>query len=186
MVSTSPISNSYTPSHNPVSKSPITTGIIVTMIHSFFKVQVFIFFFTFLQFYSMVSRDSKVHYLASSIRSGLLAGIPWSVCMSKSHWSLCVILPDRCWVLHIPFVRMVKFKFLAHLPVDHLAHPILFRLNSVCANLLHSLIMWLMVSSQYHITSLAIFLCLIYSHFAIIGFYGFILRCYYERFYFSL
>ena len=33
---------------------------------------------------------------------------------------MCVI--DRCRVVHIPFVRMVKFKFLAHLPVDHLAH----------------------------------------------------------------
>ena len=26
--------------------------------------------------------------------------------------------------MHIPFVSMVKFKFLAHLPVDHLAHPV--------------------------------------------------------------
>ena len=26
--------------------------------------------------------------------------------------------------MHIPFVGMVKFKFLAHFPVDHLAHPV--------------------------------------------------------------
>ena len=26
--------------------------------------------------------------------------------------------------MHIPFVRMVKFKFLAHLPGDHLADPV--------------------------------------------------------------
>ena len=31
---------------------------------------------------------------------------------------------DRCWVVHIPFVCMVKFKFLVHLPVDHLADPV--------------------------------------------------------------
>ena len=35
-----------------------------------------------------------------------------------------VIFWDRCWVVHIPFVGMVKFKFLAHFPVDHIAHPI--------------------------------------------------------------
>ena len=27
-------------------------------------------------------------------------------------------------VFHIPSVGMVKFKFLAHFPVDHLAHPL--------------------------------------------------------------
>ena len=27
--------------------------------------------------------------------------------------------------MHIPFVGMVKFKFLAHFPVDHLAHPVM-------------------------------------------------------------
>ena len=36
-----------------------------------------------------------------------------------------VIFQDRCWVVHIPFVCMVKFKFLAHLPVDHFADPIM-------------------------------------------------------------
>ena len=35
-----------------------------------------------------------------------------------------VIFLDRCWVVHIPFVDMVKFEFLAHLPVDHVAHPV--------------------------------------------------------------
>ena len=37
---------------------------------------------------------------------------------------MCVIFKDRCWVVHIPFVGMVKFKFLAHFPVDHLANPL--------------------------------------------------------------
>ena len=30
--------------------------------------------------------------------------------------------------MHIPFVSMVKFEFLAHFPVDHLADPVVFRL----------------------------------------------------------
>ena len=136
----SPFSNSLVT----VPNAPITIGIIVTgMFHSFCqfpsKVEVLILLFIFFQFYPVVRQDSKVDNFASSlflliiIRSGLLAEIRWSVCVSKSHRSLCV---DWCWVLHIPFVRMVKFKFLAHLPVD-----------SFCANLLHSFIMWLMVSS---------------------------------------
>ena len=43
----------------------------------------------------MVCRDSKVNNFADSLflliimRSGLLAGIRWSVCMLKSHRSLC-------------------------------------------------------------------------------------------------
>ena len=65
------------------------------------KVEVLILLFTFLQIYSVVHRDSKVHNFADSLfffcfflliimRSGLLAGIKWSVCMLKSHRSLCV------------------------------------------------------------------------------------------------
>ena len=114
--------------------------IVTFMFHFFFffqfssKVEVLIPLFTFFQFYSVVSRNSKVDKFASFrllllllfiIRSGLLAEIRWSVCMSMSIRSLCVLLSrNRYWVVHIPFVRMVKFKFLAHFPVDHLAHPV--------------------------------------------------------------
>ena len=85
-----------------VSKAPITIGIIVTfMFLSFFqfssKVEVLILLVTFLQFYSVVSRGSKVDNFASFlfllliiIRSGFLADIRWSARMSKSHRSLCV------------------------------------------------------------------------------------------------
>ena len=74
------------------------------MWHSFFqfssKVKVLIFLFTLFQFYSVVSQDSKIHNSASSLffffflliitRSGRLAVIWWSVCISKSQRSLCV------------------------------------------------------------------------------------------------
>ena len=61
---------------------------------------------------------------------------------------VCVIPKDRCWVVHIPFVRMVKFKFLVQLPVNSFPHPKSCQvLYTFCANLLHLLIMWLMVSS---------------------------------------
>ena len=92
MVSTRPpTSKSSSLFSNPlvtVPKAPITISIIVTcMFHSFFqfpcKVEVLIFLFSFFQFYSVVSRDSKVNNFASSlffflliiIRSGLLAQI---------------------------------------------------------------------------------------------------------------
>ena len=51
-----------------VPKAPITIGIIVTMFCSFFqfssKVEVLVSLFTFFQFYSVVSRDSKVDNFA--------------------------------------------------------------------------------------------------------------------------
>ena len=34
-----------------------------------------------------------------------------------------LVLQERFWVMDIPFVRMIKFEFLAHFPGDHLAHP---------------------------------------------------------------
>ena len=70
-----PTSKSSSPWNNPlvtVQKAPIKMGIIVTfMFHSFFqfscKVQVLMLLFTFFQFYSLVSRDSKVNNFANSL-----------------------------------------------------------------------------------------------------------------------
>ena len=61
-----------------------------------------------------------------------------------------VILLDRCRVVHIPFVCMVELKFPAHFPVDHLADPVVSCLIlRFCGNLLHSLIIWFIVSSLH-------------------------------------
>ena len=86
----SPTSKTPKPFNNPlvtIPKGPIIIGIIVTfMFHSFFqfpsKVEVLILLFTFFQFYSEVSRGSKVDNFASSfffIRYGLLVEIRWIV-----------------------------------------------------------------------------------------------------------
>ena len=107
MVSTRlPLSKSSSPFYNPsvtVPKAPITSDIILTfMFHNFSnslaRSRYLFFLFTFLQFYSVVSRDSKVHNFASSlfflliiIRSGLLVEIRLSVCIRKSHRGLCVL-----------------------------------------------------------------------------------------------
>ena len=76
-----PTSKSSSPVSNPlitVLNTPMTIGIIVTfMFHSLFgggvqfpsKAEVLFFLFTFFQFYSLVSRDSKVDNFASSLFS---------------------------------------------------------------------------------------------------------------------
>ena len=106
MISTcSLISNHSNPFDNPsvtALNAPITIGINVTfMFHIFFNslarsryLSFFSHSFCFIQFYFVVSWDSKVHNFASSlffVRFGRLAEIRWSVCMSKSHRSFWVL-----------------------------------------------------------------------------------------------
>ena len=127
--SSSPFSNSLVT----VSIAPIIIGIIVTcMFHCFFqfpsKVEVLILLFTFFHFYSVVSQDSKVDYFVTSLFffCWLLSSLVfWPRLGDPCECRVNVIISDRCWVLHIPFVRMIKFKFLARLPVDHLTDPIM-------------------------------------------------------------
>ena len=119
------------------------------------KVEVLILLFLFFQFYSVVSRYSKVHNLASSLfffvdyyKSGLLAEIRWSVSTLKSHRSLCVSFSRRAAVLCI--YHLFAWSNLNFLHISQwITLPIqsCLVLYSLCANLLHSLIMWLMVSS---------------------------------------
>ena len=90
-------------------------------------------YLSFFQHYSVVCRDSKGHNSACSLffpflliitRSGRLADIRWSVCISKSQRSLCLILQDRFLSCAYTICSIVKFKFLAQFPVDHFAHPV--------------------------------------------------------------
>ena len=102
----------------------------------------------------MVSRDSKVYYFACSlflliiIKSGLLARIRWSVCMLKSHRSLCVAFSrtgaGMC-IYHLLVWSNLSFFHISQW-ITLLTQSCL-ALYSRCANLLHSLIIWLMVSS---------------------------------------
>ena len=124
MVFTRPIiSKSSSPRINPLvtlPKASFAIGIIVTLTsHNFFSSLVrsryLSFFSLFFQFYSMVSLTAK-----STIRQVLLLLliIIRSGCLPE-------IFQDRCLVVHIPFVRMVKFQFLAQLPGDHIAHSVM-------------------------------------------------------------
>ena len=141
MVSTRPlISKSSSPSINPLvdlPSAPVTIGITVTLIfHSFFS--------------SLAkSRYLSLFLLSFSFTlwsSGMAKSIIWQFCFFfvnyHSVWSsgqdlgihlylkipekfVCLILHDRFWVVHIPFVHMVKFKLFAQFPVDHLPHQVM-------------------------------------------------------------
>ena len=102
----------------------------------------------------MISRDSKIDNFENSlslliiIRSGLLDEIMWSVCMSKSHRILCVSFSRTgaglC-IYHLFVWSNLNFLHISQwitLPTQSCLV-----LYSFCANLLHSLIMWLIVSS---------------------------------------
>ena len=105
-VSTRPTtSKSSSPFSNPlvtVPNAPITIGIIVTcMFRSFFNslarsryLSFFSHSFSFILWSAGTAKSTILQvlfFLLIIIRSGLLAEIRWSVCMLKSHRSLCVL-----------------------------------------------------------------------------------------------
>ena len=162
MVSTLlPTSKSSSPFNNPlvtVPNAPITIGIIITfMFHCFFNslarssyLSFFTPYFSFILWSAETVKSTilKVLFLLLIIiRSGLLANIRWSVCMSKSHRSLCVLFfrtgAGLC--IYNLFVWS-NLNFLHMSQWITLPTQSCLVLYSFCANLLHSLIMRLMVS----------------------------------------
>ena len=102
-----PTSKSSRPFNNPlviVPNAPITIGTIVTfMFHSFFNslarsryLSLFSHSFRFILWSAGTAKSSILQvlffffFLLIIIKSGLLAGIRWSVCMLKSHRILCM------------------------------------------------------------------------------------------------
>ena len=82
------------------------------------------------------------------IRSGLLAEIRWSVYISKSNRSLCVSFTWKAAELCIYHLFVwSNLNFLHNSQWISLPTQSCLVLYSFCANLLHSLIMWLMISS---------------------------------------
>ena len=180
-----PTSKSSSPFSNPfvtVPNAPISIGIIVTcMFHSFFnslaRSRYFISHsFSFIVGSAGTAKSTILQvlfffFLLIIIKSGLLAGIRWSVCMLKSHRSLCVAFSRTGAGLCI--YHLLVWSNLNFLQISQwitLPTQSCFALYSLCANLLHSLIIWLMVSSlSPHSLAFAILLSLIYSRFDMIG-----------------
>ena len=168
-----PTSKSPRPFNNPlviVPKAPITIGIIVTlMFHSFFnslaRSRYLSFFSHSFRFILWSARTSKstilqiLFFLLIIIRSGLLAGIRWSVSMLKPHRRLRVSFPRTgaglCIynLLNLIFLHISQWITLPTLSC--------LALYSFCANLLHSLIMWLIVSSLSPYSQHFLFSCVL-------------------------
>ena len=140
-----------------VSSAQIISGITVTLIfHSFFS-SLAKFRYLSLFSISVVSRNSKVCYLGGSLFIfflfcfGHLAKIRWPVCISK----VCVCLSaGRILICANTICSYGQIKILAQFPVDQAPPTQLCQdLDSFCANLLHLLIIWLIVSplSQHNL-----------------------------------
>ena len=142
--------------------------------HSFFqfprKVEVFIFLFTFFQNYSEVSRNSKVHNFTSSllfilfiiIWSGRLTEIRWPACISESQRSLCLLLSRTDFGLSIYHLFIwSNLIFLHNSQWITLPTQSCLVLYPFCANLLHSLIMRLSVSSLFPHNLHLLFCCVL-------------------------
>ena len=180
-----PTSKSSRPFNSPlvtVPKAPITIGIITTfMFHSFFqfsgKVEVLISLFRLFQFYSVVCRDSKVdnfvNFLFFFFCWLLLGLVFWPrlgdpyVCQSSIGISVFRFLGQAlvCTIYHVFAWSNLNFWHISQwitLPTQSCLV-----LYSFCANLLHSLIIWLMVSSlSPH--SLHWLFCCVFSIFSLI------------------
>ena len=91
---------------------------------------------------------TPLEFLLIIIRSGLLAWIRWSVCMLKSHRSLCESFSRTGAGLYIYHLFVWSNWNFLHISLwITLPTQSCLALYSFCANLLHSLIMWLIVSS---------------------------------------
>ena len=104
---------------------------------------------------------------------------------------MCLIFWDRCWVVYLPFVCMVKFKFLAHLPVDHLARSVvsslillLCKLAAFAYNAIDCFIYHIISELSLLLLVLVFLLRIIDICHNIIGLYYIILACYSKLFIF--
>ena len=183
-----PTSKSSRHFNNPlviVPKAPIP---ITFMFHSFFnslaRSRNITFFSHSFRFILWSARTAKstilqiLFFLLIIIRSGLLVGIRWSVCRLKSYRSLCVSFSRTGAGLCINHLLVwSNLNFLHNSQWITLLSQSCLALYSFCANLLHWLIMWLIVSSLSPHSLHLLFRC-VYSRFDMIGPYGVVLCCY--------
>ena len=163
MISTRPlISKSSSLCTNPlvaIPSAPITTGISVTFtFHSFFNslamsryLSLFYLSFSFTLWSAGITKSTTwqvLIFLLTITRSGHLTDIGLSVCNSKSQRTLCVSFSRMDSELCIYHLFMwSNLNFLHNSQWSTFSIQSCLVLFSFCANLLNSLIMWLIVSS---------------------------------------
>ena len=149
-----PISKSSSPFTNllaTVTDALIAIGITITfMFHNFFLV-LLKGSFSFILWSARIAKSTirQVPFLLLTItRSGRLAEIRWSVCISKSQRSLCVSFPraDSGLCIYHLFVWS-NINFLHNSQWITLPTQSCLVVYSFCVNLRHSLILWLIVLS---------------------------------------
>ena len=132
------ISKSSSPCNNPmvtVLRAPITIGIIVTfMFHSLFNSlarskYLLLFSNSFnITLWSTGTAKSTILLVRFYVDYYMIWSSGWDLVirlyLKIPEEFVYVILQDRFWMVHIPFVRIVKLQILAQFPVDHLAHPV--------------------------------------------------------------
>ena len=160
--SSMPTSKSSKPFHNPlvtVLKAPLTIGIIVTFTFHCFSnslarsryLSLPSHSFSFILWSAGTAKSTILqiyYFLLIIIRSGLLAEFRWSVYITKSHRSWCVSFSRTsagfC-IYHLLVWSNLNFLLISQwIPLPTLSCLASY---SFYANLLHSLIMWLIVSS---------------------------------------
>ena len=148
------------------------------MFHSFFNslarsryLSFFSYSFRFIMWSAVTAKTTILHilfFLLIIIRPGFLADIRWSVCMLKSHRSLCVLFSGTGAGLgRYHFLVWSNLNFLQISQWITLSTQSCLVLYSFCANLLHSLLMLLMVSSLLP-HSLYLLFCWVLSMLALI------------------
>ena len=184
-----PTSKSPRPFNNPlvtVPNAPITIGTIVTfMFHSFFNslarsryLSFFSLSFRFILWSAGIAKSTILQILFLLLiimRCGLLAGSRWSVCMLKSHRSLCESFSRKGVGLYIYHLFVWSNWNCLHISQwIPLPTQSCLALYSFCANMLHSLIMWLIVSS---LSPHSLHYCFVASYLFSLWYDSFFWRC---------
>ena len=152
--SSSPFNNIWGLPKAPITTSKMSPSCSIVFFQFPSKVKILILLFTFFQFYSVVSRDSKVdNFPCSLFFCRLLLGLVfWSRLGDPFVWhspiKVCVSFSRTDAGLYIyHLVVWSDFKFLDISQWITSPSKSCLVLYSFCGNLLHSLITWLMVSS---------------------------------------
>ena len=165
----------FSPSTNPfvtVPRAPITVSVNVTfMFHSFFSALArswcLYFFSPFIIFalcFAGTAKSTIRHlFFLSLLLLGLVAVLDLAIRLYfKILEDFMRLILQGCFVVHLSFVRMVKFKF----PVNHHAHPVIFcRILLFCRFAAFSYYMIVSSLSTHNLHSL---FCCVLSIFALI------------------
>ena len=164
------ISKFSSPCINPlvnVPSTPITIGITVTfmcfIVFSVLKQGLGIYLsFCFLSIFlsGLSGRQSPLFFFSPTSSDRLVIRLYLKIPEEFVH----LMFQDRFWVMHIPFIRMVKLKFLHNSLLITFVTQSWLVLYSFCVNLLHSFVTWLIVSSLSQHNQHLLFCCILSIH----------------------